>query len=121
MPVNVESIDVTLTFIQNGNEVEIEKNIDNDKLEWFIKNAYKELNDRDSKYNINDLCLVRTTDILPSNGVIESRANAQAILKMYSPYFKFSDKDIELISYYSYRTTIHFTLNGLVEALYLPL
>ena len=88
--------------------------IDNDKLEWFIKNAYKELNDRDSKYNINDLCLVRTTDILPSNGVIESRANAQAILKMYSPYFKFSDKDIELISYYSYRTTIHFTLNGLV-------
>lgn len=68
-------------------------------------------------YSLSDLAIVRTTDIFPTNGIMETRAKAMALLDMDSPYFKcaISDNDSNVnIKFFSYSSTLHCCLNGLV-------
>ena len=73
----------------------------------------------DKEYSLDELCLVRATDIFPSDNCIKSLTNANALLKTPSIIFKeaLSDnplKDSCKILYEGYRTTIHFSINGMV-------
>lgn len=92
----------------------------------------------DKEYTIEDCILVRTTDIFPKNGVVQTPLNAKACGKGESFYLgdiiyeklkqKYPNRSIETIEeekfskelekfnvcYQSYRSTIHFCINGLV-------
>lgn len=92
----------------------------------------------DKEYTIDDCILVRTTDIFPRNGIIQTPTNGNAYsfgdssffgeiirkkLKEKYPRHEFDveqgDKYVEELNKFSvcfetYRSTIHFALNGLV-------
>jgi len=100
-------------------------------IEDSLNSSYKE-------YTLNDCVLVRTTDIFPFNGVVQSPINGNAYEFGNSMYFheiiinelkekypnhfsdeKESDKYFSDLSQYkvvfeTMRRTVHFTINGLV-------
>lgn len=92
----------------------------------------------DKEYTIEDCVLVRTTDIFPSNQVIQTPLNAKACskgesfyigdiihkkLKQKYPKYSIDESECEkfneelnkyYVCYQSHRSTIHFCINGLV-------
>ena len=74
-------------------------------LDWIDKSDY---------YEEDDITLVRTTGVLPEkDGTIKTVANSED----YAPimdYFYGRNNDVEKPLCSTYRSTIHFTLNGLV-------
>ena len=78
LPVNVESIDVTLTFIQNGNEVEIEKNIDN-KYDLYLDTKYKinvSFLPTNATYKNYDISYLSSNFTISNNQIIPSKTSS---------------------------------------------
>ena len=89
------------------------------------------IHDENYEYSINDLVLVRTTDYLPNNEVIETPDNALAVVREFPEGFKYILMDmlenlpeevkmqtLENFKVYERvkRQTLHFCVNGLVSS-----
>ena len=93
-----------------------------------VKEISKEVFDRQKerqyfKYSIDDIMLVRTTDIFPKNRKIETIADTSFMIKkenfIYSALsYSLDFNELEKLKSYQhyYRSTIHFTENGLVSS-----
>ena len=73
-----------------------------------------------NNYDAKSMCLVRTTDVFPSDGCIRSMANSNTLLKTSSMLLGEALNNTDLkdkcqIMYYGYRSTVHFSMNGLVS------
>lgn len=73
-----------------------------------------------NNYDVKSMCLVRTTNIFPSDGCIRSMANSNTLLKTSSMLLGEALNNTDLkdkcqIMYHGYRSTVHFSMNGLVS------
>lgn len=94
-----------------------------------VQDTYQEMgiveeNAKYKNYTVNDIMLVRTTNIFPKNRTITTLANSSFIAKssmnfIYDAFSYDLDKEIlEQLETYQmfYRSTIHFAENGLVSS-----